>query len=138
MRSFSVKASHERNRIVRRSGLALVVLTLAACADQGASNSDVSLGEFWVTPTSRVFEAGTIELLVGNDGKYSHTLVVSDASGTVIGATDLISPETETLLTLSLQPGTYMFTCRIVKGQEDGTVVDHYQEGMAASVEVVA
>lgn len=122
----------------RLAGLALVVLALAACAGQGASSSDVSLGEFWVTPATRVLEAGTVELAVGNDGEFSHTLVVSDASGTVIAATDLIRPETETTLTLSLQPGTYMFTCRIVKALDDGTLVDHYQEGMAASVEVVA
>jgi hypothetical protein len=75
---------------------------------------------------------------VENYGEFPHTLVVSDASGTVIAATDLIAPETETLLRLTVEPGTYMFTCRIVNGLEDGTVVDHYQNGMSVSVEVVS
>lgn len=76
--------------------------------------------------------------VVENYGEFSHTLVVSDASGTVVGATDLIGPEAETVLTVELLPGSYTFTCRIVKGLDDGTFVDHYQEGMSASVDVSA
>ena len=122
----------------KRALLTLLVLSFGACSGQGSSTSAVELGEFWVTPDIRVLQAGAVEIAVENYGEFPHTLVVSDASGTVIAATDLINPEAETVLTVSLEPGVYMFTCRIVKGLDDGTVIDHYQQGMAASIEVVA
>jgi hypothetical protein len=122
----------------KRCGLACLLLVSVACSHQASAAAEVELGEFWVAPDHRVLEAGTVELAVENYGEFPHTLVVSDASGTVIAATDLIAPETETLLRLTVEPGTYMFTCRIVNGLEDGTVVDHYQNGMSVSVEVVS
>ena len=122
----------------KRALLVLVVLAAGACAGQGSSIAEVELGEFWVTPEVRTLKAGEVEIDVENYGEFSHTLVVSDASGTVIAATNLIDPEAETVLMVNLEPGVYMFTCRIVKGLEDGTLIDHYQQGMAASVEVVA
>ena len=123
---------------LKRSGLAILLLASVACSQQASSAAEVELGEFWVAPDHRVLEAGALALAVENYGEFPHTLVVSDASGTVIAATDLIAPETETLLKLTVEPGTYMLTCRIVNGLEDGTVVDHYQNGMSVSVEVVS
>jgi len=123
---------------VKKAALAVLVLALCACAGRGAPGTDVDLGEFFVTPGTDVLSAGPVELTVENFGEFSHTLVISDASGTVIAATDLVRPEAETLLNVNLKPGTYMFTCRIVIGREDGSIVDHYQQGMAASIEVVA
>jgi hypothetical protein len=102
------------------------------------ANTEVEIGEFWISPADGVLQVGTVELLVENYGEFSHTLVVSDASGTVIGATDLIGPEAQSILTVDLLPGSYTFTCRIVKGLDDGTIVDHYQLGMTASIEVSA
>lgn len=124
--------------LMTTTGLVLLLLVLAACGGQGVSNSDVEVGEFWIKPGNGVLQAGTVDLVVENYGEFSHTLVVSDASGTVVGATDLIGPEAETVLTVELLPGSYTFTCRIVKGLDDGTFVDHYQEGMSASVDVSA
>jgi len=123
---------------MKKSALAVLILALGACAGQGASSTEVELGEFWVAPEIDLLEAGTVELAVENYGEFPHTLVVSDSSGTVVAATDLVNPGAETELTISLQPGTYMFTCRIVNGLDDGSVIDHYQQGMVASVEVVA
>lgn len=37
---------------------------------------------------------------------------------------------------LDLIPDTYQLTCRIVVQLEDGTLVDHYQNGMGETVEV--
>ena len=122
----------------KRSAAGLLLLSAVACSPQATSAASVGLGEFWVTPDHRVLEAGAVELAVENHGEFAHTLVVSDASGTVIAATDLIAPGGGTLLKLAIQPGAYMLTCRIVKGLEDGTVVDHYQNGMAVSVDAVA
>ena len=123
---------------VKSTLLSLLLLSVGACSGPGATTSAVELGEFWVDPDVRVLQAGAVEIAVENYGEFPHTLVVSDASGTVIAATDLINPEAETVLTVNMEPGVYMFTCRIVKGLDDGTVIDHYQQGMAASIEVVA
>jgi hypothetical protein len=120
------------------TGVVLLLGLLGACGVQGVANTEVEIGEFWISPGDGVLRAGTVELLVENYGEFSHTLVVSDASGTVIGATDLIGSEATTVLTVDLLPGSYTFTCRIVKGLDDGTFVDHFQEGMTASVNVSA
>jgi len=120
------------------TGVVLLLALLGACGVQGVANTEVEIGEFWISPGDGVLRAGTVELLVENYGEFSHTLVVSDASGTVIGATDLIGSEATTVLTVDLLPGSYTFTCRIVKGLDEGTFVDHFQEGMTASVNVSA
>ncbi|HKY48461.1 MAG TPA: hypothetical protein VJQ79_10815 [Acidimicrobiia bacterium] len=124
----------------RATVIALVLLLslLGGCSSQGVSTTEVEIGEFWISPGDRVLRAGAVDLLVENYGEFPHTLVVSDASGTVVGATDLITSEATTVLTVDLVPGSYTFTCRIVKGLDDGTFVDHFQEGMTASVEVSA
>ena len=124
--------------LILMAGLGLLVLALSACGGPGVSATEVEGGEFWITPGDGVLHAGSVEIFVENYGEFPHTLVVSDASGIVVGATDLIGPEAETVLTVDLQPGSYIFTCRIVKGLDDGTVVDHYQQGMAASIDVTA
>lgn len=120
------------------NGLIVLLGLVGACGSQPVANTEVEIGEFWISPADRVLQVGSVELLVENSGEFSHTLVVSDASGTVIGATDLIGPEAESILTVDLLPGSYTFTCRIVKGRDDGTIVDHYQLGMTASIEVSA
>lgn len=116
--------------------LVLLLGLVAGCGSRGVATTAVELGEFWINPEDRVLRAGAVELIVENYGQFPHTLVVSDASGTVIGATDLIGSEASTPLTVDLGPGSYTFTCRIVKGLDDGTFVDHFQEGMTASVTV--
>lgn len=118
--------------------LLLLLSLLGGCSSQGVSNTEVEIGEFWIRPGDRVLRAGAVDLAVENYGEFPHTLVVSDASGTVIGATDLITSEATTVLTVDLLPGSYTLTCRIVKGLDDGTFVDHFQEGMTASVNVSA
>ena len=118
--------------------LLLLLSLLGGCSSQGVSNTEVEIGEFWISPGDRVLRAGAVDLAVENYGEFPHTLVVSDASGTVIGATDLITSEATTVLTVDLLPGSYTLTCRIVKGLDDGTFVDHFQEGMTASVNVSA
>ena len=121
------------------AGSLIVLLGLVgACGGQAVANTEVEIGEFWISPGDGVLQVGKVELLVENYGEFSHTLVVSDASGTVIGATDLIGPEAQSILTVDLLPGSYTFTCRIVKGLDDGTIVDHYQLGMEASIDVSA
>jgi hypothetical protein len=125
-------------KLLLTAGLWLLTFALTACGGPGVSDTEVEVGEFWITPGDGLLHAGTVEILVENYGEFPHTLVVSDASGIVVGATDLIASEAEAILTVDLQPGSYIFTCRIVRGLDDGTVVDHYQRGMAASIDVTA
>lgn len=122
----------------RVTALVLLLGLVGGCGSRGVTNTAVEIGEFWISPEHRVLRTGVVELIVENYGEFPHTLVVSDASGTVIGATDLIGSEASTALTVDLMPGSYTFTCRIVKGLDDGTFVDHFQEGMTASVTVPA
>ena len=70
-----------------------------------------------------------------NSGEIGHTLVVADADGNVIDATDLISSGEEIEFTLDLPPGNYEFSCRIV-AQVEGVLFDHYQDGMFTEVRV--
>ena len=69
---------------LRITALTLLMFALGACTSQGFSETEVEVAEFWVTPEHDVLQAGTVELVVENYGEFSHTLVVSDASGAVI------------------------------------------------------
>jgi uncharacterized cupredoxin-like copper-binding protein len=124
---------------VRRPVLVLTALALAAvaCGGPPASTAEVELTEFDVTLETPLLVAGQIELEVENYGMFPHTLVVSNEAGTVVAATRLIMPGESTPLTLHLDPGKYSFTCRIVRTLPDGTIADHYQAGMATTVQVV-
>jgi hypothetical protein len=117
--------------------LLFALVLVAACTSTPASSAHIELGEFWLSTDREVLAAGVVELTVQNTGSYGHTVVVTTDSGEVVAASDLIPPGTGADLALSLGPGTYALTCRIVSGQEDGSVIDHYQEGMLAKVKVV-
>lgn len=121
---------------MRRLGLATMVLVLA-CSGAPVEQSQVELAEFWVTVEGEPLQAGTVDLQIENYGQYPHTLVVSTIDGSVLVATDLIMAGEQRQLQMDLAPGQYMFTCRIVNSDGQGGVIDHYQEGMSAIVEVV-
>ncbi len=112
--------------------LLLVAATIGAC-----SSSDplaVTLSEFSVdAPPS--LTAGATTLSISNQGEFSHTLVVS-RSGTVIASTPVLEPGATTSLGVDLEEGEYQFTCRIVVEVPDAGLVDHYAEGMEATVSV--
>ena len=122
----------------RRWVPALALLTLSSCGGAAVSETSVALTEFSVAPVADRLKAGTVELSVSNSGEFSHTLVVSDNAGTVVAATALIDPGETSRLSIDLQPGAYMFTCRIVGQTGTGEIVDHYQRGMVARVDVTS
>jgi len=122
--------------VKRPSHLALVVLVLAGCRSPSVADTTVALDEFSVTPGVDRLTAGTINLTVSNSGEFPHTLVVSDGAGTVVAGTTLILPGEGATLSVDLEPGLYMFTCRIVGQSDSGEIIDHYERGMAARVEV--
>lgn len=116
--------------------LLIMSLLLAACGPTAASGPpSVDLTEGQLTATG-IFVDGLNEIQIGNSGEFGHTLVISDSTGAVLGATMVIGSGETATLTIELPAGVYEFTCRIVSQREDGSIVDHYQEGMVDLVEI--
>ncbi len=116
--------------------LVAVAIAVPACeAPSGTSSIEVELHEFGIDTSQRSFDAGPLSLTVINTGEDPHTLVVTGETGEVIIATELIAPGTSVKLELDLKPDTYQLSCRIVTQTEDGTLTDHYQEGMHTEIE---
>lgn len=117
--------------------LVVFMILIASCSTPALTGTApaVDLSEFSISAVGP-FEAGVNEISVTNAGEFGHTLVIADMSGVVIDATPVI-PGGETLLfTVDLEPGSYEFSCRIVVQTDDGTLVDHYHEGMTTTVNV--
>jgi hypothetical protein len=115
---------------------AVLVVSLAACSMQsGTGSPEVELREFSIDAPATL-SAGPTDLTVTNRGEFGHmTQVTSTVSG-VVATTALIPAGESTTLELDLAPGEYQFTCRIVVQAGDGSIVDHYQEGMTARLVV--
>lgn len=111
------------------------LVALASCSGSTAAGSGFELAE-WQIDGPGEMSAGKGSVNVSNSGSLPHTLVVTDSSGHVVAATDLIAPGDTTELALDLDPGTYSFTCRIVAQDPEGEIVDHFEAGMNATVSV--
>jgi hypothetical protein len=124
---------------MRRSRIAvLVLLFLPGCGGPGVAETTIELKEFSVSPAEDYLRAGIVDLSISNSGDFPHTLVVSSSSGTVVAGTSLIPPGGASSLSIELEPGAYTFTCRIVGESSSGEIIDHYQRGMVARVDVRA
>ncbi len=124
-----------RERII---GLTLAAaLAISACATESAQQGSYQLTEFSITGASRLSQA-TEAIALTNVGQFPHTLVITDDTGHVVAATGLIPPGESTSLEIALEPGTYSFTCRIVAQDGEGNLIDHFESGMVATVEVGA
>lgn len=119
----------------RLSLVAALLVALAACSGSAATEPGFDLAEWQIAGPGEM-SAGTNSVDVSNSGTLPHTLVVTDSSGHVVAATDLIGPGDSTELALDLDPGTYSFTCRIVAENPEGEIVDHFEAGMNATVSV--
>lgn len=124
-----------RRRVALVAGIVAAALVLNACDGSSAADMTVELAEFSIT-APRVISAGTGQVEIDNAGDFTHTLVITDASGEVAAASGLIQPGETTYLDIDLEPGTYSFTCRIVAQDGEGNLIDHYQSGMNATVDV--
>ena len=69
---------------------------------------------------------------IANVGEYTHTLVITDANGEVAAATGLVQPGENAYLDLDLEPGEYVFTCRMISQSNSGDLIDHFESGMHA------
>ena len=114
--------------------LALVVAIATACSST-TTESTFDLAEFSVNGPAEL-SAETRSVTVANSGEFPHTLVVTDEEGSAVAATALIQPGESAELPIDLDSGRYSFTCRIVAQTTDGDLVDHYEEGMSATVTV--
>jgi len=108
---------------------------LVACGSPSpASSLDVTLDEWQIDLSNSHYIDGAVELNVTNEGDFPHTLVVEGPDGEVLAATEVIAPGAGAVLNLDLEQNDFRFTCRIVATTDDGNIVDHYAEGMTASV----
>lgn len=114
----------------------VLALLATACTPAATEGGQVTLAEFSIDTPQR-FRSGDVALEIVNQGDFGHTLVVSTTDGTVVGSTDVLGPGDGGVLDLELEPGDYVFSCRIVVETPDGQIVDHYASGMAANVVVV-
>jgi hypothetical protein len=115
---------------------ACVLLTVIAC--QAGTQSDGYVLDEWSVDGPGQLSATSNAITVENHGEWSHTLVVTTEAGHVVAASGLIESGTSAMLDVSLEPGAYVFTCRIVAQDDEGGLSDHYQQGMSRHVIVEA
>jgi uncharacterized cupredoxin-like copper-binding protein len=118
--------------------------------DGGGTSVEVTLQEFAVLPAAESASAGDVTFNVTNEGPEDvHEFVVfktdlePDALPTapdgsvdeegegveLIDEIEDIAVGDAPTLTVSLDPGSYVFICNIVEDEDDETIV-HYQQGM--------
>jgi hypothetical protein len=115
--------------------LALGAGALFGCASEGGEPTTYQLAEFAIDGPASL-GVGAESIAVHNSGEFPHTLVVTDGTGTVVAATSLIPSGESTSLELDLEPGLYSVTCRIVAQTPDGDIIDHFEAGMHATLEI--
>jgi uncharacterized cupredoxin-like copper-binding protein len=84
--------------------------------------------DFAIELPERQLTAGSYTIEVANKGTASHDLVVEDASGMEVAASELIPPGQSGAVEVTLQSGEYVFYC---------SVGNHRDMGMEVSVTVV-
>lgn len=117
--------------------VAVLILVLPACTSNAADPPDYDLTEFDVAGPESL-QAGESTIRVSNSGEFSHTLVIAEQDGQVIAATDMIQPGETVAIEVDLGAGGYQFSCRIVGEKPDGSIVDHFEEGMVQTVSVAS
>lgn len=99
-------------------------------APQAPSSSVLQAGEtdFAIELSQTDLEAGTYTIEVANEGAASHDLVIEDAAGAEVAASEVISPSGSGTVEVELQPGQYVFYC---------SIGNHRAMGMELAVTVV-
>jgi hypothetical protein len=122
---------------MRRIALLLLAAgVLTACATAPADSALIALDEYSIEISDSTIAAGPVPIEIKNLGEFAHTLIVTRADGSAVTATETLAPGESTSLVLDLEPGGYQVSCRIVVQIPNGTIVDHYEEGMLAALEV--
>jgi uncharacterized cupredoxin-like copper-binding protein len=99
-------------------------------APQAPSSTVLEAGEtdFAIELSQTDLEAGTYTIEVANKGFSAHDLVVEDAAGAEVAASEVISPGGSATVEVELQPGQYVFYC---------SIDNHRAMGMELAVTVV-
>jgi len=115
----------------RRIGLGVVILlaaVVAACGGGGQQGGGqpsgtapgagitVSEKEWMIEFPTKTLKAGTVKLVVKNDGTIEHNFIIEEAKVEV----DAIQPGSSKEVTVDLKPGTYTVLCNIAGHQEAG------------------
>ena len=115
----------------RRIGLGVVILlaaVVAACGGGGQQGGGqpsgtapgagitVSEKEWTIEFPTKTLKAGTVKLVVKNDGTIEHNFIIEEAKVEV----DAIQPGSSKEVTVDLKPGTYTVLCNIAGHQEAG------------------
>jgi hypothetical protein len=125
------------------------------------STTKVTLEEFTIVPHPSVVKAGTVTIDVDNVGTVTHEMVlvraanpdalprvttatpdraVGDVDEEAIPAADKmgetgdVPPRGHVTKKFDLTPGTYVMFCNIDTQQSDGSVLNHFQHGMSATL----
>jgi hypothetical protein len=109
--------------------LSAVALTGCGHSRQVGSNRSVrvALTEYRVNPESVSVSSGILMMMIHNDGRLTHNLVVSE-NGNLIASTHGIPPGGGAELDLSLAPGRYLMASTILSDEalgEYGTISVH-------------
>lgn len=121
---------------MRRLALLMAAILLGACSAQVSAEPGYVLREGAIDGPNQMVAAAPATIQVENTGEYSHTLLVTDQRGEVLAATGLIDSGARTSLEVDLEAGIYVFSCRIVSQADDGSLVDHFEQGMHRTVTV--
>lgn len=115
--------------------VAVLAVALPACTPESGDSLTYDLTEFDVNGPEN-FAAAASTIRVVNSGEFPHTLVIAGQDGRVVAATDMVQPGETAAIDVDLEPGSYQFSCRIVGEKPDGSIVDHFEEGMVQTVSV--
>ncbi len=85
----------------------------AGAQTPGTSALRTSLTDFAVEMPETELEAGTYTIEVTNDGRAGHDLVVADAGGSDVAATEVLAPGASGTVEVALEPGEYSFYCSV-------------------------
>jgi len=146
-----------------RSNDAKSAVAAVAAGGGTPSATTVTLQEFTMTPHAAALKAGDVRLTVNNVGSITHELVLVKApSGSALpivqtatpdravgdvneeaipasdkmGETGDVKPGQTVVKHFKLAPGTYVMFCNIDNTNPDGTNLNHFHQGMAATITV--
>jgi plastocyanin len=117
-----------RNQVLGTVVGLLLAAVGTACGDTGADappagSTKVTMIDYRFTPSTLNAKPGMVTFLLVNTGTQPHDMVVSNASGTVVGRSQIVQPGNSAVLTLnSLTPGSYDVSCDIPGHKDSGMV----------------
>lgn len=119
-----------------------------------ATQVNVQLAEWSITPDVDTVAAGEVYFLADNAGAEPHELVVirsdlaperlptGDDGGVpedevdMIGEIEPFAAGSQASVAFNLEPGSYLLICNVVEEEESGELESHYQEGMRTAFTV--